>query len=159
MTEECWAGITPVQSGPTGQKGDIMELNQFIGKNQLACMLDACKGEEGQYFRDMIDTLKKTLATMPKTYETDGMGDDAPVTLHYFYGGSDWYIVERDAGSPDDEDQGIQRQAFGFACLNGDTQNAEMGYIAINELIRRGVELDLYYTPESINAIKSRLGI
>ncbi len=59
-----------------------MNLNQFIGKNQLTCMKDDCKGEEGQYFREMIETLKKTIATMPKTYETEGKGDEAPVTLH-----------------------------------------------------------------------------
>lgn len=136
-----------------------MNLNQYIGKSQLACMKDACKGEEGQYFRDMLTDLKTRIATMPKTYETDGMGNQAPATLHYFLGGSDWYIVERDAGSPDDEEQGIQRQAFGFACLNEDTQNAEMGYIAIDELIQHGVELDLYYKPEKIGDIKARFGV
>lgn len=134
-----------------------MNLNQFIGENQLACMRDACRGEEGQYFRDMITNLKKTIAGMPKTYETDDMLTiDKVATLHYFKGGSDWYIIEKDAGSPDDPEQGIQRHAYGFACLNGDTDNAEFGYIAIDELIHYGVELDLYYTPERITAITER---
>ena len=133
-----------------------MNLNQFIGRSQLAARKSACRGEEGQYFRDMIEGLKKQIATMPKTYETEDMGDDAPVTLHYFYGGSDWYIVERDAGCNDDPEQGIQRQAFGFACLNGDTLNAEWGYIAIDELIRYGVELDLYYKPQTKRDIKAK---
>ncbi len=135
-----------------------MNLNQFIGKSQLSEMNSACRGEEGQYFRDMIAKLKKQIATMPKTYETEDLGDDAPVTLHYFYGGSDWYIVERDAGIPDDEEPGIQRQAFGFACLNGDYLNAEWGYIAIDELIRHGVELDLYYKPQTKRDIKAKYG-
>lgn len=134
-----------------------MNLKHFIGKNQLACMRDACGGEEGEFFRNMISDLKNTLATMPKTYETeDQETGEKLATLHYFSGGSDWYIIERDAGSPDDEVQGIQVQAFGFACLNGDTDNAEYGYISIQELIENGVELDLYYKPEKMKDIRAR---
>lgn len=134
-----------------------MNLNQFIGKTQLSVISrQARQGEEREYFKNMILKLKETIGTMPKTYETDGQGNEAIATLHYFKGGSDWYIVERDAGSPDDKEQGVQAQAFGFACLNGDTQNAELGYISIEELIEYGVELDLYYTPEKIGDIKTR---
>ena len=125
-----------------------MNLNQFIGKSQLACMRDACRGDEGAYFQNMIANLKRTIAAMPKTYETDGQGDEATAVLHYFIGGSDWYISERDT-------DGHQHQAFGFACLNGDYENAELGYISILELIQNGVELDLYYKPETIGAIKA----
>ncbi len=134
---------------------DKMNLNNFIGHNQLSVMKRNCRGEEGQYFRDMIKTLKKTIATMPKTYETDGQGDEAIATLHYFNSSSDWYIVERDAGSPDDEVQGVQAQAHGFAVLNGDYECAESGYISIQELIENGVELDLYYKPQTIAQIKA----
>uniref|UniRef100_A0A6H1ZYP5 DUF2958 domain-containing protein n=1 Tax=viral metagenome TaxID=1070528 RepID=A0A6H1ZYP5_9ZZZZ len=133
-----------------------MNLNQFIGRSQLLAIRSACKGEEGEYFRQMIGRLKNQISTMPKTYDSSEMGDEAPVTLHYFSRGSDWYIIEKDAGSPDDEIQGIQSQAFGFACLNGDTNNAEFGYISIQELIENGVELDLYYAPETVGSIKNR---
>jgi hypothetical protein len=133
-----------------------MKMNQFIGKSQLAAIGSACRGEEGQYFRDMMAKMQIHIATMPKSYETDGQGSEAIAQLHYFNGGSDWYITEKDAGAPDDEIPGEQQQAFGFACLNGDTENTEMGYINIQELIDNGVELDLYYTPESIEAIKAR---
>ena len=105
----------------------------------------------------MVD-LEEQIATMPKTYETDGTSGKDLATLHYFMGGSDWWIIEKDAGSPDDEVEGVQAQAFGLACLNGDVQNAEMGYISIAELISHGVELDLYYKPERISGIKARLG-
>ena len=135
-----------------------MELNHFIGKNQLSVMKSACKGEEGQYFRDMIEKLKTQISAMPKTYETDEQGDNAIAMLHYFNGGSDWYIIEKDAGSPDDEIRG-QSQAFGFTCLNGDTLNAELGYINIQELIENGVELDLYYKPETLRTIKNKLNL
>ena len=134
-----------------------MELKQFIGKAQLWVIGRlARQGEEREYFKEMIRKLKETIEAMPKTYETDSQGDEAIATLHYFKNGSDWYIIEKDAGSPDDEEQGAQIQAFGFACLNGDTQNAELGYISIQELIQYGVELDLYYKPEKIGDIKAR---
>lgn len=132
-------------------------LNHFIGRDQLSVMKSACRGEEGQYFRDMIATLKKTISAMPQTYQTDGQGDEAVVALHYFKGGCDWYITERDAGAPDDVCPGVQHQAFGFACLNGDSENAALGYISIQELIENGVELDLYYKPETIGDIKAKL--
>lgn len=134
-----------------------MDLKNFIGRQQLAVMLQACNGEEGEFFRKLMVDLEEQIATMPKTYETDGTPGKDLATLHYFMGGSDWWIIEKDAGSPDDEVQGVQAQAFGLACLNGDVQNAELGYISIAELIGHGVELDLYYKPEPIPEIKARL--
>lgn len=134
----------------------VLNLNQFIGRDQLAALRSGCRGEEGNFFREMMIDLKNKIATMPKTYETEEQGDEAIATLHYFLGGSDWYIIERDAGSPDDEVPGIQAQTFGFACLNGYTEDAELGYISIQELIENGVELDLYYEPEKIGDIKAR---
>ncbi len=136
-----------------------MELNHFIGKNQLSVISRmARQGEEREYFKAMILNLKEIIEAMPKTYETDGQGDEAIATLHYFNSGSDWYITEKDAGSPDDsiEMAGAQGQAFGFTCLNGDVENAELGYISIQELIENGVEIDLYYKPEKIGDIKTR---
>ena len=48
---------------------------------------------------------------------------------------------------------------MGFANL-GDPQNAELGYISIQELIDCNVELDLYWEPKPlqpiIDAIKAR---
>ena len=132
-------------------------LRKFIGREQSYAIRQASKGEEGEYFKKMMADLEQTIATMPKSYETDGQGDQAMAILHYFKNGSDWYITEKDAGSPDDEEQGVQAQAFGFACLNGDSENAELGYISISELIKYGVELDLYWTPKTIGAIKASL--
>ena len=128
-----------------------INLNRFIGRAQTRA-LDAClRGEEGEYFRTMLCELRERIEAMPTTYQTDGQGDDAIVSLHYFTGGSDWWILERDQ----EEDQ---EQAFGFACLNGDAQNAELGYIPIMELIRLNVELDLYWTPKPLREIKAKLG-
>lgn len=48
-----------------------------------------------------------------------------------------------------------QLQAFGYAVLNGDELNAEMGYINIKELIQNNVELDLYWEIKTIRKIKA----
>lgn len=78
------------------------------------------------------------------------MGDGAIVYLHYFKGACDWWITERDS-DPDGEGQ---IQAFGFANL-GDPECAELGYISIVELIRHGVELDLYWQSRTLGEVKA----
>jgi len=137
-----------------------MNLSQFVGKNQLKCMHEACQGEEGEYFKTMIKELKIWIAAMPQTYETENEQDPL-CCLHYFKNGSDWYITERDAGAEEDLEHGIEKdaqlQAFGFACLNGDYQLAELGYISIDELISYGVELDLYWKPRTLSKVKAEL--
>jgi hypothetical protein len=87
---------------------------------------------------------------MPVTYATDGQGDDATVHLHYFTGGCDWYITEKDAGTPDEPGQ---RQAFGLANLG---YGGELGYISIAELIANGAELDLYWRAVPLRTVKAK---
>lgn len=127
-------------------------LSQFVGPAQLQVLRWNCRGAEGKFFQGLLQDLEKRIMEMPVIYDTDGMGDAAPVTLHYFSGASDWYIIERDRS------EGGQLQAFGFACLNGDLFNAELGYISIAELIGCGVELDLYYSPENMGIVRERFG-
>ena len=129
----------------------LKTLRGFIGSGQLQAIGDACRGEEKQFFFDKMVALSDLVSTMPQTYQQDGLGDQAIVSLHYFSGGCDWYITERDS-DPDGEGQ---IQAFGYANL-GDDQNAELGYISIVELIGAGVELDLYFTPQTLGAVKSK---
>ena len=84
-----------------------------------------------------IPSLERLL-TIPKLYETESTElADKKIYLHFFVGScdSDWYIAEYDG---DDI-------FFGYAILNGDTSNAEWGYISFQELqeIRIGfVEVD-----------------
>lgn len=124
-------------------------LKHFIGASQMAAVKSAMRGEERQHFVDKLAELAQLVSDMPKVYDQDGKGDEAIVYLHYFRGGSDWYITERDTS---DE----QLQAYGYAILNGDTQNAEMGYVSIKELIEAGVELDFYFDPKPLKVFKSR---
>lgn len=97
-------------------------------------------------FDDIINELGETITNMPSTGETDGQGKDAIAYLHYFKGGSDWYITEKDSEKK-------QLQAFGYVVLNGDYQFAEFGYISIEELKQMGVELDFHWKPKSIREI------
>lgn len=137
----------PVQIKQVATKLEAIEamkvLRGFICPAQLAAIADAMRGEEKQFFFDKVVELAKTIAAMPVTYETDGQGLDAVVQLHYFKGGCDWYITERDVL----EDQ---HQAFGLA----DMGDPELGYISIVELLANRAELDLYWVPTAIKDIK-----
>lgn len=112
-------------------------LCKFIARNQVMAMCDIAKGEEGPAMKAIIGQLAARVETMPATYGQDGVKDPI-VYLHYFVGGCDWYITEKDC-----EDEQIQ--AFGYADLG---YGPEMGYICIAELIENGVEIDLYWTPK-----------
>ena len=122
-----------------------MNINKFLCVAQRFAISEAAEGEEGEFFLDKLQELQKTIDTMPKTYEQDGKGDDAIVYLHYFLGGMDWYITERDM-----EDD--QLQAFGLADLG---YGGELGYISIQELIDNGVELDLHWKPKTLAEVKA----
>lgn len=126
----------------------------FIGEQQLSTLLSLSKGEEGQFFLNKMHEIQSIIKSMPATYDQDGLGDDAVASLHYFAGGANWYITERDIGSCGDrafmEDQ---FQAFGLADLFGD--GGEIGYISLDELISNNVELDLHWTPITLGDIKA----
>lgn len=68
--------------------------------------------------------------------------------LHYFAGGSDWWITEVSIE---------ERLAFGYVCLNGDWQNSELGYVNIDELTSINVvNIDLHWTPKALGEITQR---
>ena len=65
------------------------------------------------------------LDRIPRLYETDDiLAAHKMIHLHFFIGGSDWYICEYDG---DD-------LFYGFAILNQDYEMAEWGYISFEEL-------------------------
>lgn len=69
--------------------------------------------------------MKRPPADTPKLYTQDGKGYEATVYAHYFLGANDWLVTEYD---PDTD------VAFGWACLNGDRDMAELGYTSLTEL-------------------------
>lgn len=120
-------------------------LRHFIGHSQRAALAEALHGEESPHFEQTIKTIAAGIANMPRPYGTRGQGDNALVVLHYFRGACDWWITERDST---DE----QLQAFGLASLG---YEPELGYISIHELLRAGVELDLYWHPVTIGEVRA----
>ena len=77
------------------------------------------------------------LDKIPRLYETEPVAlQDKMIHLHFFIGGCDWYVAEYDG----------EDLFWGFACLNGDLQNAEWGYISFRELreiqVRGWLEID-----------------
>jgi len=123
----------------------VKQLHGFVSPSQIEAMDQGAHGEERQFFFDKIVEFADRIKSMPKTAEQDGKGEDAIIYLHYFIGGMDWYILEKDI-----EDE--QLQAFGLADLGF---GAELGYIPITELLENNVELDLYFEPKTLAELKS----
>lgn len=116
-------------------------LRSYMHPLQLYAVLDGCcYGEEKEAFIAKLCEMADLIRNAPKTYEQDGLGDEAIAYLHYFKNGCDWYITELDIESE-------QLQAFGLADLGG---GGELGYISIVELLENEVELDLYFEPTPI---------
>ena len=123
-------------------KKAIETLVPFIGPGQLRTLRGFARGEEKEWIDKLCD-LAILVDGMPKTYEQDGKGENALVSLHYFLGNMDWYITEKDM-EPE------QNQAFGLADLG---YGAELGYISIIELLENGVELDLHFKPRTLGEL------
>jgi hypothetical protein len=128
----------------------LMEiLTRFMPAHQVDAMIEGLCGEEGDHFQQAILETVERIQMMPKTYETDGVGWEATVHLHYFGGSVDAWITEKDKGDPEEGDF-RQTQAFGAITLTGRKENAELGYISIEELIGNGCELDLHWKPKPL---------
>jgi len=121
-------------------KADAALLKAFINPQQLRCTVKLCEGDEGKVFQDILTGLHDRITAMPGVRGQDGKGEEAIVYLHYFKGGADWYITEKD--------EGRQIQAFGLADLFQD--GGELGYISIEELLANGVELDYHWEPRTL---------
>lgn len=129
----------------------LAALNPFMGNSQTKAVRSNMNGEEGQYFIDKMIELATLIKNMPVTHGQDGKGDQAIAYLHYFRGGMDWWITEKDVG--DDSDDDGQHQAFGAADIG---YGPSLGYISIQELIDNGVELDFHFPPKTLAAIKGK---
>lgn len=140
-----------MKTGPTalGVMKSMTVLRPWLSEAQYLTLLKLCRPatEEHEHFWQIVTDLAKRIQTMPQTYQTDGQGDQALVYLHYFKGAGDWHITEKDS-DPDGEGQ---VQAFGRANIGF---GGEMGYISIVELTQNNVELDLYWTPKPLSAVK-----
>ena len=120
------------------------EVKQFMPPFQQDIIIGSV--EHWDIIKNLQEIINKTL----ETYGTEKIETPKKIVyLHYFFGGSDWYIIEKDI-----EEE--QLQAYGYVVLNGNTDFAEWGYINIEELKDTcKVELDFFWIPkpfEEINA-------
>jgi hypothetical protein len=141
----------PVVIPPPTPSPEIDAYTVPMPAGQEHVVMMGLRGEEKEYFHAKVTELKTTWRTMPRLREQDGKGDAAIAYLHYFYGGSDWWITERG--------ESLDDNAFGFVCLNGEIEFAELGYISLADIATHGAELDFHFAPTTIRAIKAGLGI
>lgn len=141
--------LMPKAEAPEDPIQALAAIKHFLSREQAKVMRTLMDGEEGPYFQDKAREMAGIILGMPKTYETSN-NPDPTIYLHYFNGGSDWYIFERDMYAE-------QHQAYCYACLNGWYDSAEIGMVSIEELRESGVELDLHWKPRPLSEIKEEL--
>ncbi len=131
-------------------------LAAFMHPRQIKVVRNCMYGEERQFFIDKMIELAAQVKAMPHTYQQDGLGEQAIAHLHYFVGGCDWWITEKDKGDSEDTAPNLQIQAFGYACL-GDPTCAELGYVSLPEILNAGAELDFHWNPTALAEIKAKI--
>lgn len=130
---------------PTEGKLKISDIPKIVRMIMPEHQQKVIKGSEE--FWGIIKNLQERALEIPAIYAQDGKGDEAIVYLHYFYGGSDWFITEWDS----------EDEFFGFAVLNQDTQNAELGYIQRTELTQTPpIELDFHWRKKTLKEAKKK---
>jgi len=115
----------------------------IMPKAQQMAVMQSGKGEEKQFFIDKIKEFEKAFEDAKKRQNISL--DDSIVKAHFFYGQTDWYILDYEPS---------ENMFFGYVILNGDVQNAEAGYISIDELHTvKGIELDFYWTQKELGKV------
>lgn len=149
MTEKQQAVIDELHGNAFTIEDSLRKLRPFMSREQYLSLLCLIReSEEATHYEERIIALKSLIDTMPKSYEQDGKGDQAIAYLHYFRGGADFFITEKDMeGSGTD-------QAFGLASMGGGF-GPELNCISIREIIDAGVELDLYWTPKPLSECRN----
>ena len=147
--------ITKPQARRLLDKGGVLE--HFMPVSQRLTMIELMDSAEGDFFIQKAGEMSDRVRNAPVTYETESVPvNEKVICLHYFGGGVDAWIIERDVGdSPSDNGLGPQEQAYGKVTLMGDGwAGAEWGYVSIRELIQHGIELDLHFEPTKVGDMK-----
>ena len=102
---------------------------------QYVSTLKFAQGEEREFFVHKIKEIAIAVENAPKINETDGL-EEHRIVLRYFHpSGTQSFVTEI----------GKDGDAFGFQCLNDDWENAEWGYLNLDELKNiRGMEVDFH---------------
>lgn len=119
---------------------------------------------ESKEFNDVILLVEENIKSVPAFYfyenelssrrKKEGStlkGSDVTIAhLHYFSANSDWFVSEWDG----------EDTLYGYAILDGNYENAEFGYLSLNELrSSRSIELDLHWTPKPFSSILNKIGL
>lgn len=146
----------------------------FMGPAQRFFLLESIlRGEEAAELAKLVVDAATAIRNTPLTYQTTDLSmGEKKLCLHYFRGGIDAWIVERDIGDcplfnpietpvsewpipPEMLGFDVQHQAFGrITVVGGGWREAEWGYISIQELIDNGVELDLHWVVKTAKEMK-----
>lgn len=133
----------------SGRKGKTIKIPTIV--KQIMPVVQQKIVVQSEEFTDILSQLEKQVKTLPKIGRQESLGAEAIVYLHYFYGGSDWYITEWDG----------KDKTFGFAILNDDIEMGELGYMSVQELTNTvtrygSVELDFHWRPKTLKEVRDK---
>ena len=114
---------------------DLAIAKSVLPAVQYVSTLKFAQGEEREFFVHKIKEISAAVENAPKIGGTDGL-EEHKIVLRYFHpSGTQSFITEI----------GKDGDAFGFQCLNDDWENAEWGYLNLDELKNiRGMEVDFH---------------
>lgn len=114
---------------------DLSVAKSVLPAVQYVSTLKFAQGEEREFFVHKIKEISAAVENAPKIGGTDGL-EEHKIVLRYFHpSGTQSFVTEI----------GKDGDAFGFQCLNDDWENAEWGYLNLDELKNiRGMEVDFH---------------
>lgn len=127
-------------------------LTAFMPPAQRQVVKELILGTTGlSYIESVLKPLEEQIAAIPKRQpptlsdgKTDRNKDYSIVYAHFFFGGTDWFVIDWDG----------KDRFFCYVVLNGDYQMAELGYSSLNEIHDLsktqafGSELDFHWRPK-----------
>lgn len=113
-------------------------LLKYVPLLERMTLEENLRGEQDAYFSRLLEALAAQTAEIPQLRATEHQKpENTKVWLHYFLRGTDIYVTELDPDSG---------EGFGFVCLNGDRENAELGYLSLQAIVGIDLmELDLHF--------------
>lgn len=103
---------------------DLKNAKALLPKEQYQLVLSYTQGEEGDHFKEIIKNISTKAEEIKGKSEILTEDEKHPLAFKYTLGNSSFYFSEWDGND----------ELFGYAVLNGDTQNSEWGYKNLEEL-------------------------
>ena len=107
---------------------DLKNARALFPKEQYQVVLGYTQGEEGEHFKNIIKEISSKAEAIKGKREILTEDEKHPLAFKYTIGASSFYFSEWDG----------EDELFGYAVLNGDTQNSEWGYTSLEELKNAG---------------------